>query len=218
VRRREHHSFAAEHIDRNSGTVFSLWDRTFGTCYHGEEEYPEVGVTDPRFPLEPQAVSLRQPDGAGARVVDRGVALARPTIRVVTNRALTCPHCGARLTIADGRCRYCNEPVPVAAGMPPPPPGTSMASAGGGFSMLVEDVFAIKKRGTVVTGRVEGGPVRVGDRLVIDGPSGELSTEVTGIEVFRQTLDEAHEGQTVGLLLRGVDRDQVSAGSRIRTV
>ena len=78
------------------------------------------------------------------------------------------------------------------------------------FLMPVEDVFTITGRGTVATGRVERGVLHVSDELEIVGISEETQkTVVTGIEMFRKTLDEAEAGDNVGLLLRGINRDQI---------
>jgi len=80
------------------------------------------------------------------------------------------------------------------------------------FLMPVEDVFSIKGRGTVVTGRVEQGIIKVGDTVDIVGIKETSSTVVTGVEMFHKMLDEAEPGDAVGLLLRGVDRDEVERG------
>ena len=80
------------------------------------------------------------------------------------------------------------------------------------FLMPVEDVFSIKGRGTVVTGRVERGMVKVGDNIEIVGIKDTSSTVVTGVEMFHKTLDEGEPGDAVGVLIRGVDRDEVERG------
>ena len=81
------------------------------------------------------------------------------------------------------------------------------------FLMPVEDVFTITGRGTVATGRVERGVLHVSDELEIVGISEDTQkTVVTGIEMFRKTLDEAEAGDNVGLLLRGINRDQIERG------
>ncbi len=80
------------------------------------------------------------------------------------------------------------------------------------FLMPVEDVFSIKGRGTVVTGRVEQGVIKVGDTVDVVGIKETSSTVVTGVEMFHKMLDEAEPGDAVGLLLRGVDRDEVERG------
>jgi elongation factor Tu len=81
------------------------------------------------------------------------------------------------------------------------------------FLMPVEDVFSIKGRGTVGTGRVERGIVKVGDSLDIVGMQEDIGkTTCTGVEMFQKTLDEGQAGENVGLLLRGVEKDALSRG------
>jgi len=80
------------------------------------------------------------------------------------------------------------------------------------FLMPVEDVFTITGRGTVVTGRVERGIVKVGDEIEIVGLKDTRKTTVTGVEMFRKLLDEAMAGDNAGCLLRGVKRDEVQRG------
>ncbi len=81
------------------------------------------------------------------------------------------------------------------------------------FLMPIEDVFGIKGRGTVVTGRVERGRVKVGDTVEIVGLRPDVrTTVVTGVEMFRKTLDEGIAGDNIGCLLRGVERDEVERG------
>ncbi len=80
------------------------------------------------------------------------------------------------------------------------------------FLMPVEDVFSIKGRGTVVTGRVERGRVKVNETVEIVGVKATQSTVVTGVEMFRKILDEGQAGDNIGVLLRGVEKDQVERG------
>jgi elongation factor Tu len=80
------------------------------------------------------------------------------------------------------------------------------------FLMPVEDVFTITGRGTVATGRVEQGTIKVGDEVSLVGFGADKKTVVTGVEMFRKLLDEAQAGDNVGLLLRGVDKDEVQRG------
>ena len=80
------------------------------------------------------------------------------------------------------------------------------------FLMPVEDVFGIKGRGTVVTGRVERGVVKVGQQVEIVGLRETQTTTVTGVEMFYKTLEEGEPGDAVGVLLRGIDRDAVERG------
>jgi elongation factor Tu len=80
------------------------------------------------------------------------------------------------------------------------------------FLMPVEDVFGIKGRGTVVTGRVEQGMVKVGQNIEIVGIKDTSDTVVTGVEMFHKTLEEGEPGDAVGVLLRGVDRESIERG------
>ncbi len=81
------------------------------------------------------------------------------------------------------------------------------------FMMAIEDVFGIKGRGTVVTGRIDRGIVHTGDQVDIVGMGeGQTGVVVTGVEMFRKTLDEGQAGDNVGCLLRGVERDDVERG------
>jgi elongation factor Tu len=80
------------------------------------------------------------------------------------------------------------------------------------FLMPVEDVFQIKGRGTVVTGRVERGVCKVGDEIAIVGFTETKKTVVTGVEMFRKTLDRGEAGDNVGLLLRGIEKEDVERG------
>jgi elongation factor Tu len=80
------------------------------------------------------------------------------------------------------------------------------------FLMAVEDVFSIKGRGTVVTGRIERGIIKVGDEVDILGVRDPQKTTVTGVEMFRKLLDQGQAGDNVGCLLRGIDKDQVERG------
>jgi elongation factor Tu len=80
------------------------------------------------------------------------------------------------------------------------------------FLMAVEDVFSIKGRGTVVTGRIERGIIKVGDEVDILGVRDPQKTVVTGVEMFRKLLDQGQAGDNVGCLLRGIDKEQVERG------
>jgi len=82
----------------------------------------------------------------------------------------------------------------------------------GAFLMPVEDVFSISGRGTVVTGRIERGIIKVGQEVEIVGIRPTVATTVTGVEMFRKLLDQGEAGDNVGLLLRGTKRDDVERG------
>ncbi|HEX8675458.1 MAG TPA: EF-Tu/IF-2/RF-3 family GTPase, partial [Longimicrobium sp.] len=80
------------------------------------------------------------------------------------------------------------------------------------FLMPVEDVFSITGRGTVATGRIERGIIKVGETVDLVGMNSAKSTTVTGVEMFRKLLDEGQAGDNVGLLLRGVAKDDIQRG------
>ncbi len=80
------------------------------------------------------------------------------------------------------------------------------------FLMAVEDVFSIKGRGTVATGRIERGVVKVNDEVEIVGFEADKKTTITGVEMFRKSMDQGQAGDNVGCLLRGVDKDQIERG------
>ena len=83
------------------------------------------------------------------------------------------------------------------------------------FLMPIEDVFSIKGRGTVATGRIEQGVVKLNDEVEIVGLRSSQKTVVTGIEAFKKSLDQGQAGDNAGLLLRGIDRDQIERGQVI---
>lgn len=127
-----------------------------------------------------------------------------PIVRVSALKALECG-CGKR------ECQWCGKileltdaidewiPLPVRAKDKP-------------FLMPIEDVFGIKGRGTVVTGRVERGVVKVGDEVEIVGIRETRKTVVTGVEMFHKTLEVGEPGDAIGCLLRGIERDEVERG------
>ena len=78
------------------------------------------------------------------------------------------------------------------------------------FRLTVEDVFVIKNRGIVATGRVESGTLRVGDTVQIDGA---FDARVDGIEIFRKSINEAQAGDNIGVLFRGLEKNQLNRGS-----
>ena len=83
------------------------------------------------------------------------------------------------------------------------------------FLMPIEDVFSIKGRGTVVTGRISRGKVKVNETVELIGIRPTKSTVVTGVEMFRKQLDEGQAGDNVGLLLRGIEKSDVERGQVI---
>ena len=82
----------------------------------------------------------------------------------------------------------------------------------GDYLMPVEDVFSISGRGTVVTGRIERGVIKVGDEIEIVGIKDTQKTTCTGVEMFRKLLDQGEAGDNVGILLRGTKREEVERG------
>jgi len=83
------------------------------------------------------------------------------------------------------------------------------------FLMAVEDVFTITGRGTVATGRVERGQIKVGENVEIVGFRDTMASVCTGLEMFRKLLDDARAGDNIGMLLRGVDKNQIERGQVI---
>ncbi len=83
------------------------------------------------------------------------------------------------------------------------------------FRMIVEDVFSIRNRGTVVTGKIETGTLKVGDEVVIRRKDGEKTTTVAGIEAFRKVLHQANPGDMVGIFLKGISREDIQHGDKI---
>jgi len=127
-----------------------------------------------------------------------------PIVRVSALKALECgcgkrdcEWCGKILQLADTIDEW--VPLPVRPKDKP-------------FLMPVEDVFGIKGRGTVVTGRVERGVVKTGDEIEIVGIKETRKTVVTGVEMFHKTLDSGEPGDAVGCLLRGIEREDVERG------
>ncbi len=86
------------------------------------------------------------------------------------------------------------------------------------FLMPIEDVFSIKGRGTVVTGRIERGRIKVNDEVEVVGLRDTQKSVVTGVEMFKKTLDTGEAGDNVGLLLRGIERSQVERGQVVAAV
>ena len=111
--------------------------------------------------------------------------------------AKECPECKCIFELMDAVDKYIPEPQ-RAADKP--------------FLMPVEDVFTITGRGTVATGRVERGSVKVGDKVQLVGLRDTQETTVTGVEMFRKILDQAIAGDNIGTLLRGIDRTQIERG------
>ena len=108
-----------------------------------------------------------------------------------------CPWCGAILQLVDTLDSYIPEPK---------------REIDKPFLMPIEDIFSIEGRGTVVTGRIERGTIRLNEEVEIVGLRPTQKTVVTGIEMFRRTLDEGRAGDNAGILLRGIKKDEVERG------
>ncbi len=141
----------------------------------------------------------------------------------MTITAPVCPNCGAPLTLDHDRCAFCHvtlvdsrpgAPVDATPVLPPEPAAGDPNAL---FSMPVDDVFTIAKRGTVVTGRITAGTIRVGDTVLVEHAGGTRRAKCTGIEMFRKQLDTAGPGENVGLLLDGVDKKHIAAGDWLRS-
>ena len=137
-----------------------------------------------------------------------------------------CPKCGAPVkynpavqgNLETITCLYCGESIIIPADMRAQPPASQSNAIAEEdrdkpFMMPVEDVFWIKGRGTVVTGRVKQGSIHVGDPVEIIGLQGKsLISVCTGIEMFHKVLDEGKAGDNLGLLLRGIEQKDVERG------
>ncbi|MDO8673439.1 MAG: elongation factor Tu [Dehalococcoidia bacterium] len=127
-----------------------------------------------------------------------------PIVRVAASKALDCG-CGKRECQWCGRIWKLMDAVDSYVPVPPRPKDKP-------FLMPVEDVFGIKGRGTVVTGRIERGIVKVGDEVEIVGIKPTRKTTITGVEMFHKLLDSGEPGDAVGCLIRGVEREDVERG------
>lgn len=141
----------------------------------------------------------------------------------------SCPACQSSVPDGAETCPRCGNPAPKgllssllglfrrAPATPPAPPAPPRPrDAAGAFSFKVEDVFSISGRGTVVTGRVASGEVRVGDEVCFRSATGaSIKCRVNGIEMFRKVLDTARAGDDAGLLLAKVKREDIEVGTTI---
>ena len=152
----------------------------------------------PEIPRSGRAVGHRKTRVAGARQRADPRDRARFTHdRVPARKAGECDWCGKILELMDTVDEYIPLPVRI----------TDQS-----FLMPIEDVFGIKGRGTVVTGRVERGILNVGQDVEIVGFGEVKKTVATGLEMFHKLLDATESGDAVGVLLRGVDREDVERG------
>ncbi len=127
-----------------------------------------------------------------------------PVVRVAASKALECG-CGKRECNWCGRIWKLMDAVDAYVPVPLRPKDKP-------FLMPVEDVFGIKGRGTVVTGRIERGLVKVGDEVEIVGIKPTRKTTITGVEMFHKLLDAGEPGDAVGCLIRGIEREDVERG------
>jgi len=112
-------------------------------------------------------------------------------------------------TPTDPKCQECITQLMIALDKDIPEPAREQDKP---FLMAIEDVFSISGRGTVITGRIERGVVKVGDKMNLIGLRDTAETIVTGVEMFQKTLDQGIAGDNVGLLLRGTGKDDVERG------
>lgn len=132
-------------------------------------------------------------------------------IPIIKGSALQCLECGCGNADCD-KCKSILQLMDAVDSYIPEPPRPVDQP----FLMAIEDVFSITGRGTVSTGRIERGKVKIGDNVEMVGLSSEIKkTVVTGIEMFRKELDEGVAGDNVGLLLRGVDKEEAERGKVI---
>ena len=110
---------------------------------------------------------------------------------------------------SDPKCQECITNLMIALDKDIPEPQREQDKP---FLMAIEDVFSISGRGTVITGRIERGVVKVGDKMNLIGLRDTTETVVTGVEMFQKTLDQGIAGDNVGLLLRGTGKDDVERG------
>jgi LSD1 subclass zinc finger protein len=139
-----------------------------------------------------------------------------------TVKLLNCPSCGASLNLPAGekvmQCPYCHSTVEISqnggqVNSAYTPAAAESFAGGSSFSMTVVDVFSIKGRGTVATGRIESGTLRVGDQVRIMRANGSSKmTTVSGVEMFRKMLPKAKVGDNVGVLLKEVAKNDIQPG------
>ncbi|MBE0479623.1 MAG: elongation factor Tu [Dehalococcoidia bacterium] len=133
-----------------------------------------------------------------------------PIIRVSALKALECG-CGKV------ECEWCSKVLQLMDSVDSYIP-LPVRPADKPFLMSVEDVFGIKGRGTVATGRVERGVMKVGQEVEIVGLKETRKTVITGLEMFHKTLEDAQPGDAIGALLRGIERDEIERGQVIAAV
>ncbi|MBO5942673.1 MAG: zinc ribbon domain-containing protein [Bacteroidales bacterium] len=124
-----------------------------------------------------------------------------------------CPHCGAALSPVEEESKVNTEFEDVNLSLALGAGGTDVENPQQNFIMAVSDVFNITGRGVVVTGCIDGGTVKVGDKLELLGGGKEHRVKVEGIEYFGKLKNEARKGESVGILLKGVDFNEVMRGA-----
>ena len=134
--------------------------------------------------------------------------------------AETCPSCGAPLSVVAGRCSYCDVPLltvsaPAAPGAPAPRAEAAPEDPNAPFALTVEDVFVIKGKGTIVTGKVTSGTLRVGDAVVIAGGTKPWPATCIGIDMFRKQMESATAGNNVGLILDNLGKNKPERGNHV---
>jgi len=135
----------------------------------------------------------------------------------------TCPNCGASLELRPGQdlvtCVYCNSSLQISAESGAKAPvkrvTEGLKSTDSSFRMTVEDVFSIRNRGTIVTGCVASGTLRIGDQIVIRRGNTTRIAVVAAIEMFHKMLDQAKAGDIVGLLFKDLNRDDIQRGDEL---
>lgn len=136
--------------------------------------------------------------------------------------SITCPNCGASLELKPGqdlvKCVWCNSSLQISAVgakalvqsvIESPVPNDSA------FRMTVEDVFAIRGRGTIVTGRIASGTLHLGDQINVHRGNTTRKAVVTAIEIYHKMLDQAKVGDIVGVLFKDLTGDDVQRGDEI---
>ena len=136
---------------------------------------------------------------------------------------ITCPNCGASLELRPGQdlvtCVYCNSSLQISgesgAKAPVQRVTEGLKSTDSSFRMTVEEVFSIRNRGTIVTGCIASGTLRIGDKIVIHRGNTTRTAVVGAIEMFHKMLDQAKAGDIVGVLFKDLTRDDIQRGDEL---
>ena len=128
---------------------------------------------------------------------------------------MICPNCGANVSTGAAFCQYCGTNLAAAANKAVIPNNNAVNDSL--FRMTIEDIFSITGRGTIITGTIDSGTIKVNDNVMITGQNKEpKSAVVSGIDMFRKTLTTATKGETVGLVLKGVTKEAISIGQVVQ--